>query len=134
MAEYVKGHDGRRLTLANLPSPETKRWVIRRKAEVVAAVRGGLLSQEDACSRYNLSIEEFQSWQHCIDQYGLAGLRTTRLQFYSTSVARLQALTRHGWRWGVMRNNVSDSQKFTDSLLQNEKHSPDRLDYFSAQN
>src|SRR5262245_28726512 len=79
---YVLGHDGRRLTLADLPSPQTKRWVIRRKAEVVAAVRGGLLSMEDACSRYALNPEEFQSWQRCVDKYGLAGLRTTRLQFY----------------------------------------------------
>ena len=37
--------------LATLPPPGTKRWVIRRKAEVVAAVRGGLLSLEEACSR-----------------------------------------------------------------------------------
>jgi hypothetical protein len=79
---YVLGHDGRHLTLADLPSPQTKRWVIRRKAEVVAAVRGGLLSMEDACSRYALNPEEFLSWQHCVDNYGLAGLRTTRVQFY----------------------------------------------------
>ena len=49
------GPDGRRLTLADLPLPGTKRWVIRRKAEVVAAVRGGLLSLEEACSRYALN-------------------------------------------------------------------------------
>jgi hypothetical protein len=42
--EYVFGPGGRRLTIADLPSPGTKRWVIRRKAEVLAAVRGGLLS------------------------------------------------------------------------------------------
>ena len=71
--------DGR---LADLPPPETKRWVIRRKAEVVAAVRGGLLSLEDACSRYTLTTEEFLSWQLSIDQHGLAGLRTTRIQHY----------------------------------------------------
>ena len=81
-SRYVLGHDGRRLTLADLPSPQTKRWVIRRKAEVVAAVRGGLLSLEDACSRYALNPEEFLSWQRCVDNYGLAGLRATRVQFY----------------------------------------------------
>lgn len=80
--KYVLGHDGRHLTLADLPSPQTKRWVIRRKAEVVAAVRGGLMSMEDACSRYALNLEEFLSWQHCVDNYGLAGLRATRVQFY----------------------------------------------------
>ena len=52
------------------------------KAEVVAAVRGGLLSLEEACSRYTLTVEEFLSWQYSIDQHGLAGLRTTRIQQY----------------------------------------------------
>ena len=42
--KYVIGPDGSPLTIADLPAPGTKRWVIRRKAEVVAAVRGGLLS------------------------------------------------------------------------------------------
>jgi hypothetical protein len=51
MVEYVIGIGGRRLTLANLPLPDTKRWVIRRKAEVVAAVGGGLLSLEEASIR-----------------------------------------------------------------------------------
>jgi Protein of unknown function (DUF1153) len=68
-----------------LPPPETKRWVIRRKAIVVAAVRSGLLSLEEACSRYKLSIEEFLSWQRLIDSHGLAGLRVTRLQDYRGS-------------------------------------------------
>jgi Protein of unknown function (DUF1153) len=80
--KHVMGPDGRRLTIADLPSPDTKRWVIRRKAEVVAAVRGGLLSLEEACSRYALNSDEFLSWQYCIDRYGFAGLRTTRTQFY----------------------------------------------------
>jgi len=79
---YVIGPDGSPLTVADLPPKETKRWVIRRKAEVVAAVRGGLLSLEEACSRYTLTVEEFLSWQYSIDQHGLAGLRTTRIQQY----------------------------------------------------
>jgi hypothetical protein len=65
-----------------LPPANTKRWVIRRKAEVVAAVRAGVISLEDACSRYKLSMEEFLSWQRLIDSHGLAGLRVTRLQDY----------------------------------------------------
>src|ERR1043166_8768517 len=56
---YVIGPDGSPLTLADLPPPSTRRWVIRRKAEVVAAVRGGLLSLDDACKRYTLTGEEF---------------------------------------------------------------------------
>ena len=81
-AKYVIGPDGSPLTIADLPPPSTKRWVIRRKAEVVAAVRGGLLSLEEACSRYTLTVDEFLSWQMAIDQHGLAGLRTTRIQHY----------------------------------------------------
>src|SRR5882672_12158878 len=67
---------------ASLPPANTKRWVIRRKAEVVAAVRSGAISLEDACNRYKLSMEEFLSWQRLIDSHGLAGLRVTRLQDY----------------------------------------------------
>ncbi len=70
------------LTMADLPPPNTKRWVIRRKAEVVAGVRSGLISLEEACRRYKLSIEEFLSWQRLIESHGMAGLRATRLQEY----------------------------------------------------
>lgn len=79
---YVLGPDGRPLTIADLPPPNTKRWVIRRKAEVVAAVRGGLLSLDDACKRYKLTIDEFLSWQRLIDRHGLPGLRATKVQDY----------------------------------------------------
>ena len=58
------------------------REVIRRKAEVVAAVRGGLLSLEEACDRYVLTVEEYLGWQRSIDRHGLAGLRTTKIQKY----------------------------------------------------
>ena len=81
-SNYVIGPDGSPLTIADLPPTSTKRWVIRRKAEVVAAVRGGLLSLEDACKRYTLTVEEFLSWQRSIERHGLAGLRATRVQHY----------------------------------------------------
>jgi hypothetical protein len=83
--KYVIGPTGAPLTLADLPPPSTRRWVIRRKAEVVAAVRGGLLSMDEACKRYTLTVEEFLAWQAYIDRYGLAGLRTTRIQQYRPS-------------------------------------------------
>ncbi len=69
-------------SIDDLPPPNTKRWVIRRKAEVVAAVRSGVISLDEACRRYTLSIEEFLTWQRLIDSHGLAGLRVTRLQDY----------------------------------------------------
>ena len=84
---HVIGPTGRPLTLDDLPPVTTKRWVIRRKAEVVAAVRGGLLTLEEACSRYNLSVEEFLSWQRAIERNGLPGLRVTRMQNYREAAA-----------------------------------------------
>lgn len=78
----VVGPTGSSLTLQDLPPPNTRRWVSRRKAEVVAAVRQGLLTLGDACRRYNLTEEEFLSWARLIDRHGMRGLRTTRLQDY----------------------------------------------------
>ena len=80
--QYVVGPTGTPLTLNDLPPSNTDRWVIRRKAEVVAAVRGGLLSLDDALAKYRLTAEEFLAWQMAIDIWGLQGLRTTRIQSY----------------------------------------------------
>jgi hypothetical protein len=75
--------------VADLPSPDTKRWVVRRKAIVVHAVRNGEISLQEACRRYRLSVEEFLAWQRAIERYGIPGLRATRLQIYrATDVAR----------------------------------------------
>ena len=81
-AKYVIGPDGAPLTIADLPDPKTQRWVVRRKAQVVAAVAGGLLTLEEACSRYRLTVDEFLNWQQSINRHGLAGLRTTKCQEY----------------------------------------------------
>jgi hypothetical protein len=64
---YVIGPNGDVLTKEDLPAPNTKRWVIRRKAEVVIAVRGGLLTLDDACMRYGLTAEEFAAWQRAVE-------------------------------------------------------------------
>jgi Protein of unknown function (DUF1153) len=69
-------------SLPELPPPDTKRWVARRKAVVVDAVRSGAISLEEACRRYELSVEEFLAWQRAIESHGVAGLRVTRLQIY----------------------------------------------------
>ena len=58
----VIGPLGEALSLETLPAPGTMRWVIRRKAEVVAAVNGGLLTIEEACERYDLTLDELTSW------------------------------------------------------------------------
>jgi hypothetical protein len=76
----VVGPNGTLLTMESLPPPETQRWVARRKAEVVTAVRAGLMTFDEACQRYGLTSEEFASWERAIDRHGLGGLRVTRLQ------------------------------------------------------
>ncbi len=76
----VIGPTGKPLTIESLPPPDTKRWVISRKAEVVSAVRNGLIGLDDACERYRLSVEEFLNWERLVNAHGLRGLRVTRLQ------------------------------------------------------
>src|SRR5258708_14208293 len=77
--EILSGISG---TVVDLPPPDTKRWVARRKAVIVDAVRSGAISLEEACRRYELSVEEFAAWQRAIEAHGVAGLRVTRLQIY----------------------------------------------------
>lgn len=86
----VIGPLGEPLTLDSLPPASTSRWVVRRKAEVVAAVNGGLLSVDEACERYGLSLEEFASWQRAVDRSGMPGLRVTRIQHYKSLYERQQ--------------------------------------------
>lgn len=87
----VIGPLGELLTLATLPSPNSARWVIRRKAEVVSAVKGGLLSADEACERYGLTAKEFASWRLIVDEAGMQGLRATRVGYYRELYRRRQA-------------------------------------------
>lgn len=80
--DTVVGPLGEILTLESLPAPDTVRWTVRRKAEVVAAVGGGLLTVAEACARYRLSPEELASWRRHVERSGLPGLRVTRFQYY----------------------------------------------------
>ncbi|MES2494701.1 MAG: DUF1153 domain-containing protein [Pseudomonadota bacterium] len=86
----VIGPLGEPLTIDSLPPAGTTRWVVRRKAEVVAAVSGGLLSVDDVCQRYDLSVEEFAGWQRAVERSGMPGLRVTRIQHYKSLYERQQ--------------------------------------------
>ena len=88
--DRVIGPLGEPLTLDSLPPRDTSRWVVRRKAEVVAAVTGGLLSVDEACERYSLTLEEFAGWQRAIDRAGMPGLRVTRIRQYRDLYERQQ--------------------------------------------
>ncbi len=65
-----------------LPPADTKRWVASRKADVVRAIREGVVSRIEACTRYRLSDEELRLWERAIDAAGTPGLRVTRVQIY----------------------------------------------------
>ena len=78
----VVGPLGEALTFDKLPPASTSRWTVRRKAEVVAAVSGGLLSFDDACKRYSLSVEELTTWQRAVNRSGMPGLRVTKISYY----------------------------------------------------
>ena len=71
--------------LAHLPPPDTKRWTARRKASVVAAMLSGMITIEEVCCLYGLSVDEFVSWHNAMQRHGLQGLRTTKLQNYRYS-------------------------------------------------
>jgi transposase-like protein len=66
--------------MTELPCPNTRRWVARRKAAVVAAVSSGMITLAEACRRYHMSEEELLAWQSAFENYGILGLRAGRLQ------------------------------------------------------
>jgi Protein of unknown function (DUF1153) len=68
------------LTLDSLPPVDTSRWVARRKAEVVSAVETGLITVDEACRLYKLTLEEFLGWQRALFRFGVHGLQVTSLQ------------------------------------------------------
>ncbi len=70
------------MTIKKRQSADTFRWTIQRKAEVVRAVRNGLLGLDEACERYRLSAEEFLHWEQLIAAHGQRGLKATRLRLY----------------------------------------------------
>jgi hypothetical protein len=81
---------------APLPPPETKRWSPRRKAEIVAATRAGIISRAEAYERYQLSPEELASWEAAFDRNGVPGLRVTRHQIYRDTAPRRPELAPPG--------------------------------------
>ncbi|MEL7470837.1 MAG: DUF1153 domain-containing protein [Paracoccaceae bacterium] len=76
---FVVGPDGERMTIADLPAPDTRRWVPRRKARVVAAVEGGLISEEAAFERYQITAEEYDTWKAAMSRFGMRGLCVTKI-------------------------------------------------------
>jgi hypothetical protein len=68
-----------------LPSPQ-QRWTVQRKAAVIEAVRGGWMPIEEACCLYNISVDEFLSWERDIDRNGIPGCGAPGIRFTATPV------------------------------------------------
>ena len=65
----------RAVPMPTLPPAGTRRWVARRKAQVVEAVLSGMIRLDEALRRYELSIEEFSLWKRRFYRSGVDGLR-----------------------------------------------------------
>ncbi len=79
---HVTLPDGSILSRADLPPPDTRRWVASRKLTVVRAVAHGLISEEEALERYALSPEEFALWRDAVAIHGEKALKVTTIQKY----------------------------------------------------
>lgn len=78
----VTGPNGEPITRDSLPSSASTRWVTSRKAQLIAAIRGGIITIEEASQRYCLTIDELSEWQASFDKHGKRGLRATFIQQY----------------------------------------------------
>ena len=76
----IRGPDGRPLGVWDLPSSQDRRWTPLRKAKIVVAVRGGLITADEVRGRYGLTLEELEIWQREFDRNGIKGLRVTVIQ------------------------------------------------------
>ena len=72
--------NGHQVTTTSKAPPLIKRWPPAMKAKVLEEVAEGVLTLEEACKRYALSIEEYLTWQQGIELFGLAGLQVNKQQ------------------------------------------------------
>ena len=88
---FIKGNQGpievslpggEKLNRSDLPPRTTTRWVASRKLIVVQAVVHKLIDFKEACSAYDLSHEELQTWIDNTEEYGPAALKVTTIPKY----------------------------------------------------
>lgn len=84
------------LAYPELPPANTSRWVARRKAQVIDAIRLGRLSIDEACRLYRLTVEELASWQRAFLRHGTAGLKVSRGRRARAEAHVYDAQDRHG--------------------------------------
>jgi len=69
--------DGKVFSRADLPPPDTARWVASRKLAVVRGLACGLITRPEAIHIYGLSEEELDSWIRAAQTQGKEGLKAT---------------------------------------------------------
>ena len=62
---FYIGPEGKTIRLDHLPRRGLARWRPRDKAMIVASVRRGSMSLDEAFRRYGLSIERYLCWYQC---------------------------------------------------------------------
>jgi hypothetical protein len=60
--------------MAELPPPNTKRWLVYHKAAVVGAVHNEEITLEEACRRYQIAKKEFLAWQRAFEGVSVSTL------------------------------------------------------------
>ena len=80
----------------------------------MAAVEAGLLSRQEACSRYSLTIEEFLSWQLRLAQHGLVGLQTRKIKQHRL---KLRSPPATGWSGDPLQLHINSRTHNADGSL-----------------
>jgi DNA-binding response OmpR family regulator len=119
---------GEVITAQNLPPKDTRRWVVRRKQILAAAVITGLRTEDELLAEYqNLSRSELLGWVKILKEKGLSGLKTTKIQdlpglvtdeCLPAPVVPFDTVEVRGLRLsscGHMQNSEGDSVHFTKS-------------------
>lgn len=70
--------DGTLITPADLPPADTMRWTASKKHVVVIALQSGMMTADDLCRRYSLSLAELTEWRIRIERGGRQGLKVTK--------------------------------------------------------
>lgn len=80
-----RSRSGRRSAGILPPAGSTTRWSAQRKAVVLIAIRGGMISLPEACARYSVSQEELSEWRRAFERHGIAGLSVKKISRRSGS-------------------------------------------------
>lgn len=81
----IRDMRGNVITPNDLPSPETIRWTPNKKFIVVQAIKGGLITKEEALDRWGMLENELRIWEEGFKSHGVNGLKTTHYQKRSRS-------------------------------------------------